>query len=69
MNREDLKDYAQKVAEELVSVQPMDTPKVKAALEYFFSPDRKSGDELLSEGYVPVDPQTRLMWIKKVSQE
>lgn len=50
-----------KLAEELVSVQPMGNHLLRDIMEHGMSES-----ELLAAGYEPVDPQTRLMWIKKV---
>lgn len=46
------------IAREIISVQPMD-----GALDGLLKA-AKSEEELIAEGYRPVDPQTRLMWIK-----
>lgn len=56
--------YPDKLARELISVQPMDTPEIKEALTSLFTLG-KSEKQLIAEGYKPVDEQTRLMWVKK----
>ena len=49
------------LAADLVSVQPMGNHLLRDIMEHGMSES-----ELLAAGYEPVDPQTRLMWIKKV---
>jgi hypothetical protein len=49
------------IAREIISVQPMD--RAGAAFMEILQA-AKSEEELIAEGYEPVDPQTRLMWIK-----
>ena len=49
-----------KLAEELVSVQPMDSHIMQRLLD-----ESMSEQELVDAGYTPVCPVTRLMWIKK----
>ena len=53
------KSIAQIIAEELVSVQPMDGSAFKYIMD-----NAKSSKELAAEGYVPVS-QLGLMWVKK----
>lgn len=52
---------AEDIAREIISVQPMD--KAGEAL-FALMRAAKSEAELIAEGYEPVDPQTRLMWVK-----
>ena len=49
-----------KLAEELVSVQPMDSHIMQRLLD-----ESMPEQELVDAGYTPVCPVTRLMWIKK----
>lgn len=53
----DGKDFAQRLAEQIVSVQPMDE-----AFKRLYEMS-KSADQLRSEGYRPVS-RLGLMWIK-----
>ncbi len=47
------------IAEEIVGVQPMNAD-LKSIIDL-----GKSEEELLAEGYEPICPITRLMWVKK----
>lgn len=49
----------QKIAEDIVSVQPMN-----GCLDDIFR-GLKSEEELIKEGYVPLDPTTKMMWVKR----
>ena len=54
--------YPQDIAKALVSVQPMDAAG-EAWMQLYKA--AKSEKELIAEGYEPVCPHIRLMWIKK----
>lgn len=49
----------QKIAEEITSVQPMN-----GCLDAVFK-GMRSEEDLIKEGYVPLDPTTKIMWVKK----
>jgi hypothetical protein len=51
--------YPNALADELANVQSMDGNVVQGLLD-----NAKSEEELIREGYKPVCPHTRLMWIK-----
>ncbi len=59
MNYEDAKRVVQKIAEEIISVQPMD-PTIMKDLYYA----GKSEEDLKAEGYKPVS-RLGLLWIKE----
>jgi hypothetical protein len=67
MNKEDLDKLISKlrirapeeIAKEIVSVQPIDSKIFKDLVE-----SASSEEDLIREGYVPVDNQTKLLWHK-----
>jgi hypothetical protein len=59
------KEYARKIAEEMVSVQPMD--EAAPALLQLMK-NGKSREDLIEEGYKPVS-KMGLMWIKPKDEE
>jgi len=55
-------DIIEKIAREIVSVQPM-TESMDAIR--LIRENSMSEKELIDNGYVPVDSITKLMWVKK----
>ena len=49
-----------KIAEDLVSVQPMPDTIISDLIN-----NAMSEEELIKEGYKPIDSLTKLLWIKK----
>lgn len=48
------------IAESIVSVQPIDSNFFQKLLE-----SSKDEEQLRADGYIPIDPLTKLMWVKK----
>lgn len=55
---------AESIANELVNVQPMPSTIIRD-----FKDASMSEEELIKQGYEPVDPSSRLMWKKKNDEE
>lgn len=49
----------QQIAEELVNVQPIDPKVFKDLYE-----NACSEEQLIAEGYEPIDPQSKMLWVK-----
>lgn len=47
------------IAQEITSVQPMPSDLFSKVYE-----QSKSEEQLIAEGYTPIDPATKLMWTK-----
>lgn len=61
------KETAEKIAQDIVNVQPMG-PEVGEAWMTLYE-NSKSEKQLMDEGYKPISEDTRLMWIKDDDSE
>lgn len=58
------KIIADQIAKDILSVQPMNTPEIREALQTLMAQPHVSEKEMREEGWKPVCESTRLMWIK-----
>jgi len=54
------KTLPNKIAEELINVQPIDSDDIKTLYE-----NSVDESELIEKGFEPIDNNTKLIWVKK----